>query len=174
MKNILHFLLALLIALALDALTKIWAEQTLTLYQPLPVLGNWLRFTLGYNSGITFGLFANSGLIPLVITGAILASVFIWVTLAIWRGDFSVTAVWLLGFVVGGAAANFIDRLPDLRVTDFLDAGIGATRWYTFNLADAFIVFGVLGLLLITRLGKPPPEEPQKEAEGAPDARDGA
>ena len=174
MKNILHFLLALLIALALDVLTKIWAEQTLTLYQPLPVLGNWLRFTLGYNSGITFGLFANSGLIPLVITGAILVSVFIWVTLAIWRGDFSVTAVWLLGFVVGGAAANFIDRLPDLRVTDFLDAGIGATRWYTFNLADTFIVFGVLGLLLITRLGKPAPEEPQKEAEGGADARDGA
>lgn len=165
MKNTLHFFLAFIIALALDALTKAWAEQTLTLYQPMPVLGNWLRFTLGYNTGVTFGLFANSGITPLIITGIILTGIFIWVVLAVWRGEFSGTAVWLLGFILGGAAANFIDRIPDLRVTDFLDMGIGTTRWYTFNLADAFLVFGVLALLLVTLRDRSPTEEPQMETE---------
>ncbi len=150
MKKIVHFFLAFVIALSLDALTKVWAEQTLTLYQPVPVLGNWLRFTLGYNTGVTFGLFANSGMAPLVITGVILIAIFVWILRAVRRGDFSVTAVWLLGFILGGATANFIDRLPDLRVTDFLDMGIGMTRWYTFNLADAFIVFGTIFLFLFT------------------------
>jgi len=165
MKNILHFFLAFIIAVSLDALTKTWAEQTLTLYQPMPVLGDLFRLTLGYNTGITFGLFANSGITPLIVTGIILTGIFIWVVLAVWRGEFSGTAVWLLGFILGGAAANFIDRLADLRVTDFLDMGIGTTRWYTFNLADAFIVFGVLALLLVTLRDRSPTEKPQMETE---------
>lgn len=39
----------------------------------------------------------------------------------------------------------------DGRVTDFLDVGVGATRWPTFNLADSFIVLGVAALALIVR-----------------------
>ncbi len=164
MKNIVHFLLAFIIALSLDALTKAWAEQALTLYQPMPVLGDLLRFTLGYNTGVTFGLFANSGSGPLIVTGVIILGIFVWVLLAVWRGEFSATAVWLLGLILGGAAGNFVDRLPDLRVTDFLDMGAGATRWYTFNLADIFIVFGTLFLFLITLSEKNPlPESESRD-----------
>jgi signal peptidase II len=150
MKNISRLLLAFTIALSLDALTKAWAEQALTLYQPMPVLGELLRFTLGYNTGVTFGLFANSGSAPLIVTGVIVLGMFIWSLLAVRRGEFSETAVWLLGLILGGAAGNVVDRLPDLRVTDFLDMGIGTVRWYTFNLADVFIVFGIFILMLLT------------------------
>lgn len=156
MKNISRLLLAFIIALSLDALTKGWAEQTLTLYQPMPVLGNLLRFTLGYNTGLTFGLFANSGYSPLIVTGIIIFGIFIWVLRGVHSGEFSRTAVWLLGFILGGAVGNIADRAIDLRVTDFLDMGIGTTRWYTFNLADAFIVFGTLFLLLTTLSEKKP------------------
>ena len=106
MKNISRLLLAFIIALSLDALTKGWAEQTLTLYQPMPVLGNLLRFTLGYNTGLTFGLFANSGYSPLIVTGIIIFGVFIWVLQGVRRSEFSVTAVWLLGLILGGAVGN--------------------------------------------------------------------
>lgn len=64
MRNISRLLLAFTMALSLDALTKAWAVQTLTLYQPAPVLGEMMRFTLGYNTGITFGLFANTTAVP--------------------------------------------------------------------------------------------------------------
>lgn len=149
MNNTIRLLLACVIALSLDALTKAWAEQTLTLYQPMPVLSDLLRFTLGYNTGITFGLFSNSGSAPLIVTGIIILGMFIWSLLAVRRGEFSGTAVWLLGFILGGAVGNFVDRLPDLRVTDFLDMGIGTLRWYTFNVADVFIMFGALILFLL-------------------------
>lgn len=163
MKNINRLLLAFIIALLLDALTKIWAEQALTLYQPMPVLGELLRFTLGFNSGVAFGLFANSGAIPLVVTGVIISSMFIWIVLAVRRGEFSGTAVYLLGLILGGASGNFVDRLSDLRVTDFLDMGIGTVRWYTFNLADVFIVFGTIFLLLFTWIAPPPLERENDE-----------
>ena len=155
MKNTIRLLLAFVIALSLDALTKVWAEQTLALYQPMPVLGDLLRIMLGYNTGITFGLFANSGSAPLIITGVIIFGLFAWILLAVRRGEFSETAVWLLCLILGGAAGNFVDRLPDLRVTDFLDMGIGMVRWYTFNLADVFIVFGALFLMLSMLTEKP-------------------
>lgn len=163
MKNISRLLLAFIIALLIDALTKIWAEQALTLYQPMPVLGELLRFTLGYNTGITFGLLANSGFAPLIVTGVIISSMFIWMLMAVRRGEFSGTAVYLLGLILGGAAGNFLDRLLDLRVTDFLDMGIGTVRWYTFNLADVFIVFGTIFLLLFTWIEKPQLERENDE-----------
>jgi len=51
--------------------------------------------------------------------------------------------------LLGGAIANFGDRLLDGRVTDFLDVGLGITRWPTFNLADSFIMLGIAWLLLL-------------------------
>ena len=66
------------LALALDGLSKIWVEQTLTLYQPVRLLGDFFRFTLGYNTGVAFGMFANGGAGPLIVTGlVILAAVIV-------------------------------------------------------------------------------------------------
>jgi signal peptidase II len=48
-----------------------------------------------------------------------------------------------LGLVIGGSVSNLIDRVRLGHVTDFLDF----TYWPAFNLADSFIVVGVLTLL---------------------------
>jgi signal peptidase II len=56
-----------------------------------------------------------------------------------------------LGLIIGGAAGNAIDRLHWPGVMDFvlfhIDTASWVFRWYVFNLADAAIVAGVLGLL---------------------------
>jgi len=57
-----------------------------------------------------------------------------------------------LGLIIGGALGNAVDRLVQAgAVIDFvrLHAVIaGVDRdWYVFNLADAAIVVGVVGLL---------------------------
>lgn len=150
MKKLVQLLLAMLIAFGLDWLTKAWAEQTLELYQPVPVIGELFRFTLGYNTGVAFGLFANGGSWPLVVTGLVIFGLLIWFVRALRLQQLPAVAAWPIGLLLGGAVANFGDRFPDGRVTDFLDAGIGATRWPTFNLADSFILIGLGLLLLIT------------------------
>lgn len=155
MKAISRLLLAFASALVLDVLTKAWAEQTLTLHRPMPVIGDLFRFTLGYNTGVAFGLFAKGQAGPLIVTGIVIAGVILWSLLALRSGELTSLAAWPMGLILGGAIGNFIDRLPDMRVTDFLDAGIGATRWFTFNLADTFIVLGVIILMLTTLLAKP-------------------
>jgi signal peptidase II len=119
----------------------------------------FLALRLGFNPGVTFGLFADSGAagrwalsgVTLLIIGALLA----W----IWRTRSPLTAA-AAGLLVGGASGNLIDRLRFGAVTDFIDLHWGDAHWPTFNLADAAIVCGV-GLLLLTARGvKEPASSP--------------
>jgi signal peptidase II len=52
-----------------------------------------------------------------------------------------------LGFLLGGAVGNLIDRLRLGYVVDFVDMGIGDFRWYTFNVADAAISTAIVMLV---------------------------
>lgn len=154
MRTLPPLLAALVTAVALDALTKAWAEGVLVAGRPAEIIGEFFSFTLGYNTGVAFGLFANGGTGPLVVTGLIIAALVAWLAYSV-RGDGLPRAGALaVGLILGGAIANFADRLPDGRVTDFLDVGYGAIRWPTFNLADSFIVLGVVVLLWSTPPGR--------------------
>jgi signal peptidase II len=54
-----------------------------------------------------------------------------------------------LGLVAGGAAGNLIDRVRSARgVVDFLDVGVGALRWPTFNVADIAVSCGAIALAI--------------------------
>ena len=51
-----------------------------------------------------------------------------------------------LGLIVGGALGNAIDRVAFGRVTDFVVWKLGTHEWDTFNVADAALVVGIIGL----------------------------
>jgi signal peptidase II len=78
----------------------------------------------------------------------IVAVVLLWVWLA--RAGSRLSAV-ALGLIIGGAIGNAIDRLTFGAVADFVLVHITTPTWrfdwYVFNLADAAIVAGVIGLL---------------------------
>ncbi len=157
MKTGLRIFITFLIVLLVDGLTKIWAEQAIS--SPTPILGQFFRLTLGYNTGVSFGLLTNGGLYPLIITGTIITGLIVWLVMMIRKGEIPAVIHVPIGFILGGAIANFVDRMLDGRVTDFLDFGWGPTRWPTFNLADSFIVVGVLLLLFILSRIKSPEKE---------------
>jgi signal peptidase II len=52
-----------------------------------------------------------------------------------------------LALIIGGALGNGLDRIVYGAVVDFVHFHVGSFSWYIFNIADAAIVFGVLGLL---------------------------
>jgi signal peptidase II len=62
-----------------------------------------------------------------------------------------------LGLIVGGAIGNAIDRLVYGAVADFVLFSVTTETsrfdWYVFNLADAAIVAGVIGLLYESLIG---------------------
>ena len=84
-----------------------------------------------------------------------IAVVLLWIWLA--RATSRLTAV-ALGLIIGGALGNAIDRLAYGAVADFVLLHVTTAtfsfKWYVFNLADAAIVAGVVGLLYDTLLGE--------------------
>jgi signal peptidase II len=159
MKTLYRLLYTIFIVLLVDGASKIWAEQALELYQPVELMGDIFRLTLGYNTGVAFGMFANGGPWPLIVTGIIIVGLIGWFVKALYDGQFPAYAAWPIGLLLGGAIGNFVDRLPDGRVTDFLDVGIGPTRWPTFNLADSFILIGITCLMLLSFQKKAEPKD---------------
>lgn len=157
-------LLATLIGtVAADLGTKALAEQSLMQYGTREVVGEWFRFSLGYNQGVAFGLFATDGPSVIIVSGLATLLLATWMVHALRTDRDRLPPSWVLGLLLGGAVANLLDRLGDGRVTDFIDLGLGAYRWATFNLADVFIVFGV-GMILLTSYRHSAEEAP----EGAP------
>ena len=49
--------------------------------------------------------------------------------------------------VIGGALGNFYDRIIYNAVPDFIDLHYKTFHWFTFNVADIFITFGVLAMI---------------------------
>ena len=134
--------LAALLVIA-DQLTKAWLVSFLAPGKSINVVGDALRLVHSQNNGGLFGLLSGQafifGLVSLVVVGLIV----LYHARAAPSQYVSIT----LGLLLGGAVGNLIDRLRLGYVVDFVDAGIGALRWYTFNVADAGISFAILLLL---------------------------
>ena len=99
-------------AFSADYLSKQWALGTLAQYQPVPLVGPAIRLTLGYNTGVAFGLLANSGLWASVLSGLVLLTIIVGL---VWTALTTGAPVGLslpLGLILGGGAANFVDRWP--------------------------------------------------------------
>ena len=145
-----------------DCGTKRLAVDRLEPHVPHEVIGDVVRFTLGYNPGAAFGITAGDAsrwLFALVAIGALLLIAGLYRAT---RPDDAVRTA-ALALVFGGAIGNLIDRLRSARgVVDFIDVGIGDVRWWTFNVADAGIVIG--GLILAWQLWR---EEERSAREAA-------
>ena len=51
--------------------------------------------------------------------------------------------------ILSGALGNLFDRIVYRAVPDFIDFHVGNFHWFVFNLADIFITFGVIGIIIL-------------------------
>lgn len=145
-----HFgagLIALFVTLVADQASKLYLFYVydLPLHDPLE-LGRNLTLTVVWNRGISYGLFQQGtevGRWLLVAIAAISA-----VVLGYWMAKASNRLLAVsLGIIIGGAVGNGIDRILHGAVFDFIHLHAGEWSWYVFNVADAAIVVGVIGLI---------------------------
>ena len=139
-----------------DQLTKAWIASTLTPGASMAVVGDTLRLVHGQNNGALFGLFRDNAVLFGVISVAVVGLIVAYHARA-GRSPYLSVA---LGLLLGGALGNMTDRLRLGYVIDFVDAGIGSLRWYTFNVADTAISAAILMLIVLAirpSLGDPQP-----------------
>ena len=132
--------------ITLDQASKGWA--LLNLSSGDLTVSNWFNLSLSYNRGISWSLLNfQSNLGFYILTFIIAAIIFAFSFYSIIQ-HLNLIPIYFESFVVGGAISNIIDRLHHGVVIDFIDLHFGVWHWATFNIADVFIVVGILGVLL--------------------------
>ena len=125
---------------AADQLTKQWVVTSIARGEKRNVFfGSDITNTR--NNGVAFGALAGGGAIITVLTLGALTMLAVYFALRA-----STPWLWLpTGVILGGALGNLADRARDGAVIDFIDPAF----WPAFNLADAGVVIGILGLLYV-------------------------
>jgi len=146
----LPWLLFFLVA-ASDQITKAIVRETMNLHQSIPVIGSIVKITYIHNPRGVFGLPLGGN--KVFVLFSVIAVIFILFYLFRLPPENRYSRV-ALALVMGGAVGNLVDRLRFGEVIDFLDVGIGTTRWPIFNIADAGVTIGVALLFFAVFLKK--------------------
>ncbi len=136
--------------IVLDQLSKYLVATFLPLggaWSPFPGPQPFFQIVYTYNTGVAFGLFKDLGLVFIVIALIVVGVIMVYSRKL--RNDQRLTCL-ALSLMLGGALGNVLDRIRLGHVIDFIDVGVGPTRWYTSNLADVSIVLGVILLGVAT------------------------
>ena len=145
--NALVWLLLSLAVIVLDQWSKAWVLSSLPEYTAVPVIEGFWNWYRTYNTGAAFSFLADAGgwqtvfftTLAFAISG--LLGWWLWRTP---RGDWRQALPYAL--VIGGALGNVIDRLIHGHVIDFIQWHWRGHYWPAFNIADAAIVGGAIGI----------------------------
>ena len=131
-----------------DQLSKIWIKNNFSLWESREILGSFIKFSHVKNPGMAFGLSVGEfGIVVTILsfTATLLIAYFHW------QERFNHPLIVIgLSLILGGAIGNLIDRSTIFfsehyqGVVDFIDVGIGTSRWYIFNIADSAVTVGIL------------------------------
>ncbi len=137
-----------LITVVADQWSKIVIDNSMILYQSIPVIP-FFNLTYVHNTGAAFSFLSEAGGWQRWFFAAM--AIIISIVLVIWiyrlKKHETLLAV-ALALVLGGAIGNLIDRLAYGYVIDFLDVFYQSWHWPAFNVADMAISLGVFLMLL--------------------------
>ena len=140
------------IIVLIDLLSKIVVSKYIELNESIRLIKGFLNLTYVRNTGAAFSIFDDSTFFVLVISALIIVGIILYVYNN--RPSKNIEKI-SYAFILGGAIGNFLDRVINGYVIDFIDIKIFSYNYPIFNLADSFIVIGVIILMIYTwRNGK--------------------
>ncbi|MDR2016366.1 MAG: signal peptidase II [Burkholderiales bacterium] len=139
------WLLASVLVIVSDRLTKLWVYETFYSGEVRPVT-SFFSLILTFNTGAAFSFLAGAGgwQRPFFIVISVVACLaFLWLLLRGGSRWFSLG----LALIIGGALGNLWDRIALGRVIDFLLFHYQHWSYPAFNIADSAIVVGAFLLV---------------------------
>ena len=112
----------------------------------IKVIDNFFYLTYVKNNGAAWGILENKRILLLIITVIVL----FLINKTINKEKLSKLENIAFGMIIGGIMGNLIDRIFLSYVIDFLDFKIFGYDFPVFNLADTFIVIGVILIIIMT------------------------
>lgn len=134
----------------IDLISKIFISNTLIPYMRNCVIDNFFYITYVKNEGAAWSILTGNRILLIVIS--IIALTFI---LSCILRERNITKLEELsyGILLGGIIGNLFDRIAYGYVIDFLDFNIFGYNYPVFNIADCFIVIGVLIMIILSFRG---------------------
>ena len=145
-KKMLPLVIISIPMLLLDVVSKWIIRENINLGDGFAVIPGFFNIRHDRNTGAAFGILSDQRTLLILITIAALIFIF-WYSFRFQNSRWMQCA---LGFLLGGAIGNFIDRIFLGSVVDFLQFGIESKRlfWPTFNVADVSVCIGA-GMLIV-------------------------
>ena len=128
----------------IDQLTKSIISTYLKLNQSIEVIKDFFYLRYINNTGASWGILSNSRILLIIL------SLIAIIILIRYMYSFKETKLNFIGFgfLLGGILGNLADWLLHGYVKDFLDFIIFNYDFPVFNIADIFIVLGVIVLII--------------------------
>ena len=143
-KTNIYLLIFVILIFTSDRISKI--EIINNLNENSYFINNFINLDLVWNTGVGFGLLSTDStliynFVTTLITIVILALIYIAVISA--SPD-----KYIYSVIIGGAFGNYYDRLFYNAVPDYIDLHYKDFHWFTFNVADIFITFGIIAFII--------------------------
>lgn len=130
-----------LVIVILDQATKYYIMNSVLNEYGIISYTSFFNLVRAWNTGVSFSMFNNWGNWGVIGLSVIALSIVGFLIYWLYTEKIKLIQV-SLGFIIGGAIGNVIDRIRLGAVFDFLDFHIGGRHWPAFNVADSFICIG--------------------------------
>ena len=130
----------------LDFVSKQIIVHFLTLNESILVIKNFFYITYAKNSGAAWSILKDQRILLLIVSVLVLYLINRYMN----KENLSKLEETIYGMIIGGILGNFFDRIIYSSVIDFLDFKIFGYNYPIFNLADTFIVIGIIMLIIVS------------------------
>ena len=139
------FIVTAAVVLALDLLTKYLISSGMELHSSITLIPGVLNFTYIENEGAAWGFLAGKQIFLQIFTLIVILAILGYVIKK--RETLKKLELISLGLIVGGGLGNFLSRLFEGKVVDFIEFTFSRI-FNIFNVADIGITFGCLFLVI--------------------------
>ena len=130
-----------LVFLLFDILSKAVVSRYIVLEKSIKLINKFLYITHVRNTGAAWSMFSSKTILVLIISLVIITGIILYIQQ---NKPTNKKEKLAYSMILGGALGNFINRLFLGYVIDFIEIKIFGYDYPIFNLADTFIVIGVI------------------------------
>lgn len=139
-------IVAFILILVLDQLTKIAISSNLQLFESIDVISGFFSITYVRNTGAAWSIMEGGSMVIFYLITIVALVIMISYYRSVECDDLG---RWGLVMMMGGTLGNFLDRLRLQYVVDFFAFNIFGYDFPVFNVADIFLCLGV-GVLVLS------------------------
>lgn len=136
-----------LLFLVLDIVSKVLVSKYIILEKSIKIINDFFYITYVRNTGAAWSMFSSKSILVLLVSSFIILGIILYIYNNRPKNKLEKVAY---SMILGGAIGNFVDRIIYGYVIDFIDFKIFGYDYPIFNLADSFIVIGVILLVIYT------------------------